>query len=57
MKYGMNMLLWATAVDETHDGLLEQLKEIVRIAGREGIGGQASGNLVEIEELRRMKEK
>ena len=28
MKYGMNLLLWATAVDESHDGVLEQLKEI-----------------------------
>ena len=28
MKYGMNLLLWATAVDESHDGILEQLKEI-----------------------------
>ena len=28
MKYGMNLLLWATAVDESHDGILEQIKEI-----------------------------
>lgn len=26
MKYGMNMLLWTTHVDESHDGILEQLK-------------------------------
>ena len=28
MKYGMNLLLWATAVDESHDGILEQIKQI-----------------------------
>ena len=28
MKYGMNLLLWATAVDESHDAVLEQIKEI-----------------------------
>ena len=28
MKYGMNLLLWATAVDESHDPVLEQLRDI-----------------------------
>ena len=28
MKYGMNLLLWATAVDESHDAILEQIKRI-----------------------------
>ena len=28
MKYGMNMLLWTTDVDESHIGILEQLKSI-----------------------------
>ncbi len=27
MKYGMNMLLWTSHVDESHDPVLEQLKE------------------------------
>ena len=28
MKYGMNMLLWTTDVNESHFGLLESLKKI-----------------------------
>ena len=28
MKIGMNLLLWTDMVDERHDGLLEQIKEI-----------------------------
>ena len=28
MKYGMNMLLWTTDIDESHDPILEQLKQI-----------------------------
>ena len=28
MKYGMNMLLWTTDVNESHDGILESLKKI-----------------------------
>ena len=27
MKYGMNMLLWTTNVDESHDSILANLKE------------------------------
>ena len=28
MKYGMNLLLWTTDVDESHDSLLEQIKTV-----------------------------